>query len=127
MIGLMNQTDYTVAAKVLDWTQKKHEAIATNIAHADVPGYHRLEVDPSFRDQVDLLLKQKTPHLIAHLPEPMVIKDPQSIDPGLDGNSIHLPDELADLSETQLKHQLATQCISDNLKQLKLAITGRTL
>jgi len=102
MIGLMNQTDYTVAAKVLDWTQKKHEAIATNIAHADVPGYHRLEVDPSFRDQVDLLLKQKTPHLIAHLPEPMVIKDPQSIDPGLDGNSIHLPDELADLSETQL-------------------------
>ena len=53
MIDPIFQTDnYQLARKLLDVAVLRQEAIATNVANAETPGFRRLDVAPDFAMQL---------------------------------------------------------------------------
>ena len=53
MIEPIFQTDnYQLARKLLDAAALRQEAIASNVANAETPGYNRIEVAPAFAQQL---------------------------------------------------------------------------
>lgn len=116
--------NYELARKLLDATALRHEAIATNVANAETPGFHRLDVSPDFAQQLrtrmeagDLAATSSTinPHLVEDL-------NARSIRP--DGNTVEIEHELLAMNRNAVEFDYLSDVVSGNLKQLRLAITG---
>jgi len=122
--GLFSQTNYIAAKKLLDATVLRHEAIASNLANIETPGYKRLDVAPAFNTELQRALSTGQRDQLAAV-QPKLIVDPQAAARGPDGNSVQLESELAHLNQNTLAHALETQMITGSLLRLRLAITGR--
>jgi len=127
MIDPIFQSDnYQVARKLLDAAVLRQEAIASNIANAETPGYHRLDIAPDFATQLKSRLESgdlaKTADEVRpHLSEDLTAR---SIRP--DGNTVEIERELLAMNNNAVQHEFLSEVISGNLKQLKVAITGRS-
>ena len=127
MIDPIFQSDgYQMARKLLDAAVLRQEAISSNIANAETPGYHRLDIAPDFAQQLKSRIAaggfaanadQLTPHLAEDLTA-------RSLRP--DGNTVEIERELLAMNHNAVQHEYLTEIISGNLKQLKMAITGRS-
>ena len=122
--ALFNQPNYAAAKKLLDATVLRHEAIASNLANIETPNYKRVDVAPSFQDELRQALAAQSTNQIDSL-RPQLAPDAAAIPRTLDGNSVELESELAQLNQNFLAHTLETQLITGNLSRLRLAITGR--
>lgn len=122
--ALFNQPNYAAAKKLLDATVLRHEAIASNLANLETPHYQRVDVAPTFAQELRQALTQKNAHQITSL-QPQLAVDPTATARTLDGNTVELESELGALAQNGLAHALETQLISGNLLRLRLAITGR--
>jgi flagellar basal-body rod protein FlgB len=125
MIGaLFNQPNYVAAKKMLDATVLRHEAIARNLANAETPNYKRVDVAPSFADELRQAVGSKNTGQIDSL-RPRLAVDTQAVASNRDGNTVEMENEMAELSKNFVAHTLETQLISGALLKLRLAITGR--
>lgn len=126
MIDPIFQTDnYVLARKLLDATLLRHEAIATNVANAPTPGYRRLDVSGDFASQLRARvaagdLKQSAASL-----QPKLVEDHTARSVRPDGNTVEISRELLQMNRNVIEHQFLSDIVSNNLKQLRLAITGR--
>lgn len=122
--ALFNQTSYVAAKKLLDATVLRHQAIASNLANLETPGYRRIDVAPSFQAQLQQALAAQDTSRLARL-QPRLEVDPTARSGTRDGNTVSLETELAQLQQNLVAHALETQLISGTLLRLRLAITGR--
>jgi len=122
--GLFNQTNYVATKKMLDATALRHEAIASNLANVETPGYKRVDVVPNFAADLQQAIASKDLGRIADV-EPQLAVDPTAVATRKDGNTVQLEAELLKLNQNLLEHQLETQLVSGALLKLRLAITGR--
>jgi flagellar basal-body rod protein FlgB len=126
MIHPIFQSDnYQLARKLLDAAVLRQEAIATNVANAETPGFRRLDIAPDFAAQLKARLtagdfKQTASAIRPHLTEDATAR---SVRP--DGNTVELERELLAMNRNVVEHDFLTEIVSNNIKQLKLAITGR--
>jgi flagellar basal-body rod protein FlgB len=124
MIDPIFQTDnYQLARKLLDGAVLRQDAIASNIANAETPGYRRVDLAPDFAQQLKasaqggkLAMHGVSPHLA-------VDTDARSMRP--DGNTVEIERELLAMNRNSVEYDYLSEVVSSNLKQLKLAITGR--
>jgi flagellar basal-body rod protein FlgB len=126
MIDPIFQTDnYQLARKLLDAAALRQEAIASNIANAETPGYRRLEVSADFAEQ--LKARSRTGELAsgAATIQPTLVQDPFARSVRPDGNSVEIEKELLAMNKNAVEYQFLTEVVSGNIKQLKMAITGR--
>ena len=65
--ALFNQPDYLAAKKQLDAIALRQDAIASNIANLETPGYKRLDVAPAFNSQLERACAARDPQQIAAL------------------------------------------------------------
>jgi len=121
--ALFNQTNYVAAKKMLDATALRHEAIASNLANIETPGYQRLDVNPSFAVELSQAMNSNSSQ-IANL-QPALVSDTSAIANGRDGNTVQLEKELISLNQNSIAHALETQLLTGQLLRLRLAITGR--
>ncbi len=116
--------NYQLARKLLDAAVLREEAIASNIANAETPGYHRLDIAPDFAQQLKNRmnagdLAENTDSVRPQLAEDLTAR---SLRP--DGNTVEIEHELLAMNENAIQHEFLSEIISGNLKQLKMAITG---
>lgn len=122
-----NNANYQLARKLLDASVLRQEAIASNIANAETPGYRRVDVSPDFQT----VLRAQFANGAAPAPGAL-----SSLQPGLsedasvravraDGNSVELETELLAMGRNRVDHEFLTELISNNIKQLRVAISGR--
>jgi flagellar basal-body rod protein FlgB len=123
--ALFNQTDYVATKRMLDATTLRHEAIASNIANLETPGYKRLDLSSSFNEELSRALSTKDSSALAQL-QPSLAVDTSAVASTRDGNTVQLENELLQLNQNTLAHTVETQLVSANLLKLRLAITGRT-
>ena len=123
--ALFNQPNYVATKKMMDATALRHEAIASNIANIETPNYKRIDVAPSFKDELRAALGGRDPLQIGAL-KPRIVEDTSAIPLGRDGNTVELETELMNLNQNTLAHTLETQLVTGTLMKLRLAITGRT-
>ncbi len=128
MIDPIFQVDnYQLAQKLLDATVLRQEAIASNVANAETPGYRRLDISPDFEAQLKSRMSNSdTASTIGSL-KPQLAEDltARSIRP--DGNTVEIEHELLAMNQNAVQHEYLTEVISNNLKQLRMAITGRSI
>jgi len=122
------QTDnYQLARKLLDAAALRQEAIAANVANAETPGYRRLDVAPDFAEQ--LRTRASAGDLARNLDgvRPTLTEDihARSIRP--DGNTVEIQHELMAMNRNSVEYEFLGEVVSRNIKQLKMAITGRAV
>jgi flagellar basal-body rod protein FlgB len=128
MIDPIFQTDnYQLARKLLDASVLRQEAIATNVANAETPGFRRIDLAPDFAVQLKARLAAGDFAQNAATVRPQLAEDQTARSIRPDGNTVELERELMAMSRNAVEYDYLTEIVSNNLKQLKLAITGRSL
>jgi flagellar basal-body rod protein FlgB len=122
--ALFNQPNYQATRKLLDATVLRHEALASNLANLETPGYKRLDVAPVFETELRQAVATQDPALVASL-RPRLEVDQTAKSSGRDGNTVQLESELLKFNQNNLEHTLETQLVTASLLKLRTAITGR--
>ncbi len=123
--ALFNQPNYLAAKKTLDAVALRQEAIASNIANLETPGYQRLDIAPNFQAELDHACASRDAGQFAAL-RPTLAPDPTAQPNGRDGNTVSLERELMLMSQNTLTNALETQLVSGTFSKLRMAITGKT-
>lgn len=122
--ALFSQPGYMAAKKMLDATVLRHEAIASNLANVETPGYKRIDVAQDFSADLQQAVQSQDGARIAAV-QPKLIIDSTATSANRDGNTVQLENELLQLNQNTMAHSLETQLITGTLLKLRLAITGR--
>jgi flagellar basal-body rod protein FlgB len=122
--SLFDQPNYVATKKLLDATVLRHEAIASNLANIETPGYRRVDLDRSFAVELRQALAGERSSDIKSL-QPALAQDPDAVSSRRDGNTVELEAELLHLNQNTLAHTVETQLITSSLLRLRTAITGR--
>ena len=123
--ALFNDPNYLAAKKSLDAVALRQEAIASNLANLETPGYKRVDLAPSFKAELDRACAAGDANQIAAC-RPALAADPNAVPTGRDGNTVNFESEMMKLNENMLTHALETQLVSGALLKMKLAISGKT-
>ena len=123
--ALFNQPNYLAAKKSLDAIALRQEAIASNIANLETPGYKRLDLAPTFQAELDRACSTQDSRQITTL-QPTLAPDSTALPNGKDGNTVNLEKEMAQLNQNTLAHSLETQLVSNMLMRLRMAITAKS-
>ena len=123
--ALFNDPNYLAGKKVLDALAVRQEAIASNIANLETPGYVRVDLAPSFQSELERACNSGSPGQIASL-KPTLAPDPNAVPNGRDGNTVNLEQEMMNLNQNTLAHAVETQLLSYSLMKLKMAIAGKS-
>ena len=115
---------YAMARKLLDAAALRQEAIAANIANAETPGYRRLDVSADFADRLKASFQHGEMDRAAEL-KPKLVEDTHARTVRPDGNTVEIEHELLAMNKNAAEYEYLTEIVSKNIKQLKLAITGR--
>ncbi len=124
-----NSLNYQLARKLLDASVLRHEAIATNIANAETPGFRRLDVSADFASTLRARFadgSRPAPGELASL-TPKLAEDPSVRAVRPDGNSVEIESELLAMNRNHVDHEFLTDLVSRHIKQLKMAINGRVI
>ena len=118
--------NFRLAQKLLDASVLRQQAIATNIANAETPGFRRLDVAPDFAQQLKASLEAGDLSANAASITPRLSEDPNARSLRPDGNTVEIEHELLAMNRNAVEFDYLSDVVSGNLKQLKLAITGRS-
>jgi flagellar basal-body rod protein FlgB len=122
--ALFSQTNYAAMKKMLDATALQHEAIASNLANVEKPGYKRMELNASFANELKSAIGSQDSEQIQSL-QPSIAVDANAISNTRDGNTVQLEKELMNMNQNTIAHAVETQLVTGQLLRLRLAITGR--
>jgi flagellar basal-body rod protein FlgB len=124
MIEPIFQADtYQLARKLLDAAALRQEAIASNVANSETPGYRRLDVSATFEQQLKSQMASGTLSTAEPI-APQLVEDPNARSTRPDGNNVEIERELLAMNKNSIEYDYLAQVVSGNLKQLKMAITG---
>ena len=128
MIDPIFQTDnYQLARKLLDAAALRQEAIATNVANSETPGFRRIDVAPDFAVQLKARVVAGDFAAGADTLRPQLAEDLTARSVRPDGNTVEIVRELLAMNRYAVEYDYLTEIVSSNLKQLKVAITGRVV
>lgn len=134
--GILDQGALRTARAALTGLSRRHEAISSNIANIDTPGYRRKAVD--FEDALaasvqrsasaqTALARTDTRHLAATPGAAHLLGAGQARDvvgARTDANTVSVDEEMTALAETQLRYQALTQTVGRRIGVLRTAIRG---
>jgi len=123
---IFQSDNYQMARKLLDAAVLRQEAISSNIANAETPGYHRLDIAPDFAQQLKSRIAAGDFAANADQIKPQLAEDLTARSLRPDGNTVEIERELLAMNHNAVQHEYLTELISGNLKQLRMAITGRS-
>lgn len=115
---------YALARKLMDLSALRQEAIASNIANSETPGYRRIDVAPDFASQLKSQISSGEPVAALDSMQPTLAEDTQARTVRPDGNSVDLEHELLAMNKNSVEYGFLTTVVSSNIKQLKMAISG---
>lgn len=125
MIEPIFQTDnYQLARKLMDAVALRQEAIASNVANAETPGYRRIDVAPDFEQQLKAHMASGDMASTGGSLQPHLAEDAAARSTRPDGNNVEIESELLTMNRNAVEYDYLTEVVSNNLKQLKVAITG---
>lgn len=124
---IFQSENYLLSRKLLDAAALRHEAIATNIANVETPGFRRLDVTADFAVQLKARLHAGDLASAADTIRPQLAEDQTARSVRPDGNTVEIERELIAMNRNAVEYDFLAEIVSNNLKQLKVAISGRTV
>lgn len=124
--AIFDQSTYAASKKMLDVTALRQQAIASNIANLETPGYKRIDVAPTFQTELNQAISAQDTTRISNV-KPQLAVDSNATSTTRDGNTVQLETEMQNQAQNFLAHSLETQLVSSKLATLRSAITGRSV
>jgi flagellar basal-body rod protein FlgB len=125
MVDPIFQTDtYQLAQKLLDASALRQEAIASNFANAETPGYHRIDLSNDFASHLKAAVESGAPPAEWQSIQPTLSEDTQARAVRPDGNNVDMDSELLAMDKNSVEYNYLANVVTQNLKDLKTAITG---
>jgi flagellar basal-body rod protein FlgB len=122
--ALFNSPNYVAGKRVLDAIALRQEAIASNIANLETPGYKRVDLAPSFQSELQRACASGNASQLAAL-KPSLAMDPTAVPNSRDGNTVNLESEMMHLQQNTVAHAVQAELITSTFEKLKLAISGK--
>jgi flagellar basal-body rod protein FlgB len=122
---IFNSSSMQLAQKFLDAAALRQNAIASNLANLETPGYRRVDVSTTFESQLKASIEAGTlDPAAASAITPSIEQDQlaRSIRP--DGNNVDVDKELLAMDKNTTNYNFLSDVVTHNIKQLKLAISG---
>lgn len=127
---IFTSNTFGALTQALDAAAMRQEAIASNLANANTPGYHRKEVRFArelARRQGGVAVARTDPRHLqpsgARSQPPVVIADEGGA-MRLDGNNVDPDAEAARLAETEITYAALTRALSAQFASLRLVVSG---
>jgi len=127
--SISNSANFHLSQKLLDGAIARQQAIATNIANVETPGFRRLDVSADFGRTLRAQFTRagKADLAMVRSMQPRVSEDPNVRSIRADGNSVELESELLAMSRNQVDFEFLTEMVGRHIKGLQMAISGRVL
>jgi len=125
MVDPILQADsYQLAKKLMDASALRQQALASNIANSETPGYHRIDVSPDFAQQLKASYETRGASSLGDSLKPLLVEDKDARAVSPDGNNVGIERELLAMNKNSVEYGFESEVVSQNIKQLKIAITG---
>jgi len=126
---LINQTNGPLLERVVQFTAKRHELIAENIANADTPGYRQkdLSVDKfneSLRRRLEVR-REAAPGTVGYSDIGFDVENPTSSILFHDGNNRSMEQLMSDMAKNALTHNMAIELLRRQFNSLENALKER--
>lgn len=121
---LFSSANYQASKQLLDVAARRHEALATNIANVETPGYKRVDFPKEFAHELASRIRARDAQSITI---PKLVADTTTSSIRKDGNNVDVDKEMMTLSRNAAEFDTLAEMVSGSIKQLRLAITGRAL
>ncbi|MBD5778682.1 flagellar basal body rod protein FlgB [Pelagicoccus sp. NFK12] len=121
---LMQRENYVLAKKLLDVSHAKQNAIASNLANVETPGYKRMDIETSFDAQLKRAAATNDVNEIRNL-EFRTVRDLESPNQRADGNNVQIDQEMLAMQKNAIQYEFLANYTSTSLNRLKTAISGR--
>ena len=126
MISPVSQsTNFALAAKLLDAAVMRQEAIATNIANAETPGFKRVDINADFNRELATRMSRgaSARELRDVRLELQEDENPRAM--RQDGNTVEVEREMLEMNRNTVAYEFLTDYVSSSFKSMKFAINGR--
>jgi flagellar basal-body rod protein FlgB len=111
----------------LEVTAARHEALASNVANFNTPGYHRIDLSHNFKDSFSAALQQldqgRSMEEINMTGPQLAVDEMQNV-PRMDGNTVNLEQETTEIIKNQADFDFAGRMLALKYSGLKQAISG---
>lgn len=105
----------------------RHQAISSNIANVNTPGYQRMDVSSNFEQAFsDALGRLSRGESVDDMPTPTIETAKVQGPARPDGNTVQLEQEMVAMAQNSAHYEFAGQMLAQHFQQLKYAITGGT-
>jgi len=129
MIGSNVFNYINVLDKAADASWKRNEVIANNIANVDTPGYKRKDVQFESYLQSALLgdnsLDKRVAEANLNSLDATVYTDNTSLSYRLDGNSVDIDTESANLAENQIRYYTLLDSMTQEFSRIKIVLAAK--
>ena len=119
--NIFNQGNYAATKQLLDASILRHEALASNLANIETPGYKRVDLPRDFAKEFAARVRAG-----GNAPVPVLVEDLAAPSQRKDGNNVVLDHEMMAMNRNVAEYDALTEFVSGSLKQLRLAVTGRS-
>jgi flagellar basal-body rod protein FlgB len=110
----------------MDDAALRQQAISSNIANVNTPGYQRMDVSATFQQAyTDALTRLSQGESVDDMPEQSIETAAVQGPARPDGNTIQLEQEMVGMAQNSARYQFAGQMLAQNYHGIKYAITGQ--
>ena len=111
----------------MDDAALRQQAISSNIANVNTPGYQRMDVSPAFQnaysDALTRLSEGETVDL-DDLPEQTISTSAVQGPARPDGNTVQIEQEMVGMAQNSARYEFSAQMLASNYHGIKSAISG---
>ena len=118
--SLVNDNAVHLTSKLMELSFERQNVIANNLANANTPGYVRQDI--SFESQLADLIQNNKLDTIDNFKGELV--DDTTNPARLDGNNVQASDEMNQMMQNGVLHNLLTRVYNTKMKIMEQAISG---
>ena len=110
----------------MDDAALRQQAISSNIANINTPGYQRMDVSTSFQQAFsDALTRLGSGQTLDELPQGNIETSAVQGPARPDGNTVQLENEMEAMANNSAQYEFAGQVLASQYHGIKFAITGQ--
>jgi flagellar basal-body rod protein FlgB len=110
----------------MDDAALRQQAISSNIANVNTPGYQRMDVSSSFQQAFsDALNRLSNGESVSDMPDQSIETAAVQGPARPDGNTVQIEQEMVGMAQNSARYEFAGQLLAQNFHGIKYAITGQ--
>ena len=125
MSGIFATPGVQSLSLALDEASLRQQAISSNIANVNTPGFKRLDVSSSFESAFKSALSDLSSGGSPSMPTGSITQSAVQGPARPDGNTVQIENEMLGLAQNGARYEFASEMLANSFHGIKAAITGQ--